>query len=78
MCLLVSQVGFTLTEELAKRGAEKMGLEIPREHRMIMQDTSRQSLATFSEDSNSMCVCVCEGVLCSCGGVAAWYLQVRA
>lgn len=29
------------------------GMEIPREHRMMMRDTSRQSLTTFSEEGTS-------------------------
>ena len=29
------------------------GMEIPREHRMLMRDTSRQSLTTFSEEGTS-------------------------
>ena len=44
-------VTFTLSDELAKQQSEKIGLEVPREHRVVMQDPSRQSLSVFSEDS---------------------------
>ena len=41
---------FFMSQDLAKAGARcNGGLEIPREHRMQMQDTSRQSLSSFSE-----------------------------
>ena len=43
-------MSFVLSEELAKAGSKAVGaLEIPREHRVQTQDTSRQSLCVFSE-----------------------------
>ena len=43
-------MSFVLSEELAKAGSATVGgLEIPREHRVQTQDTSRQSLCVFSE-----------------------------
>ena len=48
-----SQVTFTLSESLAKEEGERLGLEIPRQHRLLTQDISSQSLATFSEDSST-------------------------
>lgn len=44
---------YFLSEELAKKAGSKKGLEIPREHRVHSQDTSKQSLNTFSEAMNS-------------------------
>ena len=46
-------MSFTLSEELTKKGSQKIGMEMPREHRVLLQDTSRQSLCTFSEDSST-------------------------
>jgi len=41
---------FVLSEELAKAGSKAVrALEIPREHKVQTQDTSRQSLCVFSE-----------------------------
>lgn len=43
-------MSFILSEDLAKAGSSTVGgLEIPREHRVQTQDTSRQSLNAFSE-----------------------------
>ena len=47
------EVSFSLSEELAKKGSEKVGMEMPREHRVVLHDSSRQSLCTFSEESSS-------------------------
>lgn len=47
------QVTFTLSDTLAKWEGEKIGLEVPREYKMLTQDISKQSLATFSEDSST-------------------------
>ena len=46
---------FTLSEELAVKAKEKMKLdsEVPRQHRVITQDTTKQSLCVFSEASES-------------------------
>ena len=44
---------FTLSESLAQEEGQRLGLEIPRQHRLLTQDISSQSLATFSEDSSS-------------------------
>lgn len=47
------EVSFTLSEDLAKKGSEKVGMDMPKEHRVLLQDTSRQSLSTFSEESST-------------------------
>lgn len=47
------EVTFTLSESLAQEEGQRLGLEIPRQHRLLTQDISSQSLATFSEDSSS-------------------------
>lgn len=47
-------MSFILSEDLAKAGAIKAGLEIPREHRLQIHDTSRQSLSGFSESLDGM------------------------
>lgn len=44
---------FTLSEELAKKAKTRMGLEIPRGHRVHSQDTTKQSLSVFSEATES-------------------------
>lgn len=46
-------VSFTLSKELAEKGSKKVGMEMPREHRVLLQDTSRQSLSTFSEENST-------------------------
>lgn len=55
---------FTLSEELAKKtgsdlakaAGSEVGLEIPRDHRVHTQDTTKQSLSVFSEavESNEL------------------------
>ena len=40
---------FTLSDVLAKKAHTKMGLEIPKGHRVRSQDTTKQSLSVFSE-----------------------------
>ena len=44
---------FILSEELARKAGRQMGLEVPREHRVRTQDTSKQSLSAFSELTSS-------------------------
>ena len=46
---------FTLSEELAKKAQTKIGLEIPKGHRVHSQDTdnTKQSLCVFSESMES-------------------------
>lgn len=48
-------MSYIMSDDLAKAGARKVGgLEIPKEHRLQMQDTSRQSLSCFSESMGSV------------------------
>ncbi len=42
-------MNFTLSEDLALQAGKKIGLEIPKEHRVLSQDTTKQSLNIFSE-----------------------------
>lgn len=40
---------FTLSEDLGRQGAEKIGTDLPRDHRVIMQNISSQTLSVFTE-----------------------------
>jgi transcription initiation factor TFIIF subunit beta len=44
------QVSFTVAPELLQKAQAEIGVEIPAEHRVHMQNTSSQSLCTFSEE----------------------------
>ena len=42
-------VTFSLAEDLARQGTEEIGTELPRDHRVLMQNISSQTLCVFTE-----------------------------
>lgn len=44
---------YTLSEDLSVQAGKRLKLDVPREHRLLTLDTSRQSLNVFSESAAS-------------------------
>lgn len=44
------EVSLTIAQKLAAEASKEMGLELPQQHKVLMNNASQQSLAVFSED----------------------------